>query len=57
MSRSILDRLKEGEVIIGDGGYTHELEQRGYVTSGLYTPEVVVEHPSAGRLSFGITQL
>ncbi|XP_066917958.1 betaine--homocysteine S-methyltransferase 1-like [Clytia hemisphaerica] len=47
MAKNILDRLNEGEVIIGDGGYTHELEQRGYVTSGLYTPEVVVEHPSA----------
>ncbi|XP_057311420.1 betaine--homocysteine S-methyltransferase 1-like isoform X2 [Hydractinia symbiolongicarpus] len=45
--QTILERLNAGEVIICDGGYTHAFERRGYVTAGPYTPEVVVEHPSA----------
>ncbi|XP_057303573.1 betaine--homocysteine S-methyltransferase 1-like [Hydractinia symbiolongicarpus] len=47
--RTILDRLNAGEVIICDGGYTHVLERRGYVTAGPYTPEVVLEYPTAVR--------
>ncbi|XP_057303739.1 betaine--homocysteine S-methyltransferase 1-like [Hydractinia symbiolongicarpus] len=43
----ILDRLNAGEVIICDGGCTHAFERRGYVTAGAYTPEVVLEYPSA----------
>jgi betaine-homocysteine S-methyltransferase len=44
----ILDHLKNG-VVIGDGGYLLELEKRGYVKAGPFTPEVAVEHPEALR--------
>src|SRR5467141_2749016 len=42
----ILERLAKG-VVLGDGGYLLELEKRGYVQAGPFTPEVVLEHPSA----------
>jgi betaine-homocysteine S-methyltransferase len=42
----ILERLSSG-VVLGDGGYLLELEKRGYVQPGPFTPEVVLEHPSA----------
>src|SRR5438046_3522097 len=44
--RGILERLDEGAVL-GDGGYLLELEKRGYVQAGPFTPEVVLEHPFA----------
>src|SRR5207247_3062331 len=44
--RGILERLDEGAVL-GDGGYLLELEKRGYVQAGPFTPEVVLEHPAA----------
>ncbi len=40
----ILERIKEG-IIIGDGGTIFELERRGYVSAGPFTPEAVIEHP------------
>jgi betaine-homocysteine S-methyltransferase len=46
VSKSILDRLTEGP-ILGDGGYLLELEKRGYVQAGPFTPEVVIDHPEA----------
>jgi betaine-homocysteine S-methyltransferase len=46
MPKGILERLSEGPVL-GDGGYLLELEKRGYVQAGPFTPEVVVEHPDA----------
>ena len=46
MPKDILERLAEGPVL-GDGGYLLELEKRGYVQAGPFTPEVVVEHPDA----------
>ncbi|HWM52764.1 MAG TPA: homocysteine S-methyltransferase family protein [Thermoplasmata archaeon] len=42
----ILEQLEKG-VVLGDGGYLLELEKRGYVQPGPFTPEVVLEHPSA----------
>src|SRR5436305_4378007 len=42
----ILERLAKGPVL-GDGGYLLELEKRGYVRAGPFTPEVVIEHPDA----------
>jgi len=42
----ILERIKKG-IIIGDGGTIFELERRGYVSAGPFTPEVVIEHPEA----------
>ena len=46
MTRGILERLAEGPVL-GDGGYLLELEKRGYVQAGPFTPEVAIEHPEA----------
>jgi betaine-homocysteine S-methyltransferase len=44
--RGILERLADG-VVLGDGGYLLELEKRGYVRPGPFTPEAVIEHPQA----------
>jgi betaine-homocysteine S-methyltransferase len=46
MATGILERLSNGRVL-GDGGYLLELEKRGYVQAGPFTPEVVIEHPDA----------
>ena len=42
-----MERLKAGEVILGDGSYTITLEKRGYVLTNAWTPESAVEHPDA----------
>ena len=44
--KDILKRLDQG-VVLGDGGYIVELEQRGYVVTGAFTPEIAITHPSA----------
>src|SRR5579864_9229743 len=46
--KGILERLAEGPVL-GDGGYLLELEKRGWVHAGPFTPEVVLTHPEALR--------
>ena len=46
MPEGLLERLADGPVL-GDGGYLLELEKRGYVQAGPFTPEVVIEHPEA----------
>src|SRR4030088_291718 len=46
--KGILERLKEGPVL-GDGGYLLELEKRGWVRAGPFTPEVALLHPDALR--------
>jgi len=46
--RGILERLAAGPVI-GDGGFVFELEKRGYVKAGPWTPEASVENPEAVR--------
>src|SRR6266581_1887447 len=46
MARGLRERLAGG-VVLGDGGYLLELEKRGYVQAGPFTPEVVIEHPDA----------
>ncbi len=46
--KGILERLKEGPVL-GDGGYLLELEKRGWVRAGPFTPEVALLHPHALR--------
>jgi betaine-homocysteine S-methyltransferase len=46
MREGILERLAKGPVL-GDGGYLLELEKRGYVQAGPFTPEVSLTHPSA----------
>src|SRR5712691_4072449 len=46
MTGGILERLANGPVL-GDGGYLLEMEKRGYVQAGPFTPEVVIERPDA----------
>ena len=46
--RGILERLAAGPVL-GDGGYLLELERRGWVRAGPFTPEVVLRRPEAVR--------
>jgi len=46
MAKGILERLAQG-VVLGDGGYLLELEKRGYVQAGPFTPEVSLTHPEA----------
>lgn len=48
MKKGILERLKEGPVL-GDGGYLLELEKRGWVRAGPFTPEVALTNPEALR--------
>ncbi|XP_077981780.1 betaine--homocysteine S-methyltransferase 1-like [Glandiceps talaboti] len=45
--RGILERLDNGEVVVGDGGFVFALEKRGYVKAGPWTPEATVENPEA----------
>ena len=42
--KGILERLKDGPVL-GDGGYLLELEKRGWVRPGPFTPEVAIVVP------------
>jgi betaine-homocysteine S-methyltransferase len=46
MTRGLLERLADG-VVLGDGGYLLELEKRGYVRAGPFTPEVSLTNPEA----------
>jgi betaine-homocysteine S-methyltransferase len=44
----LLERLAKG-VVLGAEGYLFELERRGYLKSGPYVPEVVLDFPDAVR--------
>jgi methionine synthase I (cobalamin-dependent) len=46
MTEGLLERLDRGPVL-GDGGYLLELEKRGYVQAGPFTPEVSIMEPRA----------
>jgi betaine-homocysteine S-methyltransferase len=46
MTEGLLERLAHGPVL-GDGGYLLELEKRGYVQAGPFTPEVSITEPHA----------
>jgi len=48
MNKNILQKLKYGPVL-GDGGYLLELEKRGWVRAGPFTPEVALTNPEALR--------
>ncbi len=50
MSRGppLLERLEQ-DVVLSAEGYLFELERRGYLQSGPFVPEVVLEHPGAVR--------
>merc|ERR1719326_2307829 len=45
--RDIVAEMKSGRPIIGDGGFVFELEKRGFVKAGPWTPEATCEFPSA----------
>ncbi|XP_076466604.1 betaine--homocysteine S-methyltransferase 1-like [Babylonia areolata] len=47
--KGLRERLRDGDSIICAEGYMWELERRGYVKSGAFTPEVVLEHPEQIR--------
>jgi betaine-homocysteine S-methyltransferase len=42
----ILERLKD-DIVLGDGGAIFELERRGYISAGPFTPEVCIDNPEA----------
>lgn len=42
----ILKKLGK-KTVVGDGGTIFELERRGYVSAGAFTPEAVLDHPDA----------
>ncbi|MGH9162879.1 MAG: homocysteine S-methyltransferase family protein [Vicinamibacteraceae bacterium] len=44
----ILERLADG-IVLGDGGYLLELEKRGWVRAGPFTPDVVLTRSEALR--------
>jgi betaine-homocysteine S-methyltransferase len=46
MPDGLLERLERG-IVLGDGGYLLELEKRGYVQAGPFTPEVSLTNPEA----------
>jgi betaine-homocysteine S-methyltransferase len=46
VARDLLARLADGP-LLGDGGYLLELERRGWVQVGPFTPEVSISHPEA----------
>jgi betaine-homocysteine S-methyltransferase len=46
--RGLIDRLAD-DVVLGAEGYLFELERRGYLKSGPYVPEVVLDFPDAVR--------
>jgi len=48
VKQNILQKLKDGPVL-GDGGYLLELEKRGWVRAGPFTPEVALTNPEALR--------
>merc|ERR1719190_146069 len=48
-SRNMLEEMRSGKPIIGDGGFVFELEKRGFVKAGPWTPEATVEYPNAVR--------
>ena len=41
----LCERLGDGESIVCAEGYLWELERRGYLSSGPFTPEVVLDQP------------
>ncbi|KAK6170806.1 hypothetical protein SNE40_019110 [Patella caerulea] len=41
----LLERLKDGGNVICAEGYLWELERRGYLRSGIFTPEIILDQP------------
>ena len=46
----LLERLKDGGNVLIAEGYMWELERRGYVKMGNFTPEVVLKHPEMVKM-------
>jgi betaine-homocysteine S-methyltransferase len=46
--KGVIERLSEG-IVLGDGGYIIELERRGWVVTGAFTPKISMTHPEAVR--------
>ncbi|XP_062583596.1 betaine--homocysteine S-methyltransferase 1-like [Saccostrea cucullata] len=44
-TKGLRERLKDGESLIVAEGYIFEFERRGYLKSGSFVPEVVLDHP------------
>ncbi len=42
----ILEKLEQ-DIVIGDGGVIFELERRGYLSAGPFTPQAVLDNPDA----------
>lgn len=49
MVKGLLERLRDGESIIVAEGFLFEMERRGYIKSGSFVPEVVLDHPEVLR--------
>merc|ERR1719247_2605473 len=47
VKRDIIAEMTAGRPIIGDGGFVFELEKRGFVKAGPWTPEATCEFPNA----------
>jgi len=45
--RDLIAEMTAGKPIIGDGGFVFELEKRGFVKAGPWTPEATCEFPAA----------
>ncbi len=43
----MLLKLLKDDVVLGDGGAIFELERRGYISAGPFTPEVCLDNPEA----------
>ncbi|RUS81012.1 hypothetical protein EGW08_011217 [Elysia chlorotica] len=43
--KGLRERLRDGESVICAEGYMWELERRGFVRAGVFTPEVVLDYP------------
>lgn len=48
-TKGLVERLKDGENILIAEGYMWEFERRGYLKSGGFVPEVVIENPEMVR--------
>ena len=44
MKKNLLERLNDGPIMCAEG-YLFAMERRGYLSAGVFVPEVVLEHP------------
>eukprot|EP00057_Strongylocentrotus_purpuratus_P028836 XP_011683310.1 PREDICTED: betaine--homocysteine S-methyltransferase 1 isoform X2 [Strongylocentrotus purpuratus] len=48
-AKGLLERLNDGETILCAEGYVMGFERQGYIKSGPFVPEVVIDHPELVR--------